>query len=298
MRRVFAMAGVVAMVTFVTAAAHGWYDGVELDNTDNTSTDPNATTNGLFWIDTGSGPVLLNNDINAQFVCGATASSMTLLTNLFYTPGTLANGPQYSTYLISNGTATDFGTPGLGDITAFRNGLFCDPFGVEWVTTVPPEGTPAYFQIQAWTGTYNDYDDAYAASARGVAGVYAAQSSIFTNPVALGSFPIQVPPDLTNMPAVVLTRGLLGDANYDGKVDINDLTVVLANYGQTGMTWSSGDFIGDGKVDINDLTIVLANYGATISSAGIQGVPEPSALVLIVVGMLGLWGAARRLRTR
>ena len=27
---------------------------------------------------------------------------------------------------------------------------------------------------------------------------------------------------------------LPGDANLDGKVDINDLTIVLANYGQTG----------------------------------------------------------------
>ena len=49
---------------------------------------------------------------------------------------------------------------------------------------------------------------------------------------------------------------LSGDANGDGTVDINDLTIVLANYNQTtGMTWSTGDFIGDGTVDINDLTI-------------------------------------------
>ena len=56
---------------------------------------------------------------------------------------------------------------------------------------------------------------------------------------------------------------LSGDANLDGKVDINDLTIVLANYGQTGKTWTTGDFNGDGTVDINDLTIVLTNYGKT-----------------------------------
>ena len=54
---------------------------------------------------------------------------------------------------------------------------------------------------------------------------------------------------------------LPGDANHDGKVDINDLTIVLAHYGQTGTTWSQGEFTGDGTVDINDLTIVLAHYG-------------------------------------
>ena len=52
-----------------------------------------------------------------------------------------------------------------------------------------------------------------------------------------------------------------GDANLDGKVDINDLSSVLTNYDKsTGMTWSDGDFNGDGKVDINDLSIVLTNY--------------------------------------
>ena len=59
----------------------------------------------------------------------------------------------------------------------------------------------------------------------------------------------------------ILTPALPGDANLDGTVDINDLTVVLSHYGQTGMTWSQGEFTGDGTVDINDLTIVLAHYG-------------------------------------
>ena len=31
---------------------------------------------------------------------------------------------------------------------------------------------------------------------------------------------------------------LPGDANRDGTVDVNDLTIVLAHYGRTGMTWS------------------------------------------------------------
>ena len=64
---------------------------------------------------------------------------------------------------------------------------------------------------------------------------------------------------------ITAAQQLLGDANSDGKVDINDLTIVLANYGQTGMAWSQGAMDGDpsGTVDINDLTIVLANYGGT-----------------------------------
>ena len=42
--------------------------------------------------------------------------------------------------------------------------------------------------------------------------------------------------------------GLTGDANGDGRVDINDLTVVLTNYGKTaGTSWDTGDFNGDGR---------------------------------------------------
>ena len=59
----------------------------------------------------------------------------------------------------------------------------------------------------------------------------------------------------------------LGDANLDGRVDINDLTIVLSHYNQTGMTWTEGEFTGDGTVDINDLTIVLANYNKTYGAS-------------------------------
>ena len=61
----------------------------------------------------------------------------------------------------------------------------------------------------------------------------------------------------------LLYYGGPGDANGDGRVDVNDLTIVLTNFGKTGATWSQGEFTGDGTVDVNDLTIVLSNYGTT-----------------------------------
>jgi hypothetical protein len=82
-----------------------------------------------------------------------------------------------------------------------------------------------------------------------------------------------------------------GDANLDGQVDINDLTIVLAHYNQTGMTWDQGEFTGSGTVDINDLTVVLANYNQTVGAsagAGLAAVPEPSALALVAAALAGI----------
>ena len=86
------------------------------------------------------------------------------------------------------------------------------------------------------------------------------------------------------MPSVVLATTLPGDANLDGRVDINDLTIVLSNFGTTGMTWSQGDFNDDVKVDINDLTTVLSHFGQSVGSSAAARPPcrnprqSPSAL--------------------
>ncbi|MGA1518268.1 MAG: hypothetical protein ACO396_10900, partial [Phycisphaerales bacterium] len=54
-----------------------------------------------------------------------------------------------------------------------------------------------------------------------------------------------------------LTASIVGDLNGDGVVDGADLTILLADWGQSG----PGDLNDDGTVGGADLTILLANWG-------------------------------------
>ena len=138
------------------------------------------------------------------------------------------------------------------------------------------------FDIMAWTGNYSSFAAAVHDPTCwvGDTGPFQPSNLMFVNEPA-------VPMDnLANMPNLVLQHPIGGDANLDGRVDINDLTIVLANYGQSGMTWDQGEFTGDGTVDINDLTIVLAHYGQSIGGAGsLSTVPEPASLGLLSAGI-------------
>jgi sugar lactone lactonase YvrE len=87
-----------------------------------------------------------------------------------------------------------------------------------------------------------------------------------------------------------------GDANGDGRVDVNDLAIVLTNFGSTGRSWSQGCMDGDptGTVDVNDLTIVLANFGTTYTAGALGAVPEPASVLLVAAGLASVLAYAWR----
>jgi autotransporter-associated beta strand protein len=86
---------------------------------------------------------------------------------------------------------------------------------------------------------------------------YQLYSAAASNRIALGWVDNAATHQVTVMPA------LYGDANLDGVVDVNDLNTVLANYNQSGASWSQGDFNYDGVVGFADLNKVLTNYHRT-----------------------------------
>lgn len=74
-----------------------------------------------------------------------------------------------------------------------------------------------------------------------------------------------VPSQLTLKNPVQSTLATASDINSDGKVDLADFSVVLANYGKTIVQTSpamvaSSDINGDGKVDIKDISIILSRF--------------------------------------
>ena len=61
--------------------------------------------------------------------------------------------------------------------------------------------------------------------------------------------------------SITCTHGCNGDADQSGAVNFNDITIVLATLGATGLPYRSGDSDGNGVVNFNDITVTLASLG-------------------------------------
>jgi len=75
----------------------------------------------------------------------------------------------------------------------------------------------------------------------------------------------------------------VGDINHDGVVDILDLTIVGARFGQRGH--NSADLNGDGLVDIVDLVLVAGEFGGEAAAPSVQ----PQVLELLTAADVQSW---------
>ena len=79
------------------------------------------------------------------------------------------------------------------------------------------------------------------------------------------------------------TEETVGDINRDGVVDILDLTIVGARFGQSGH--NSADLNGDGLVDIVDLVLVASEFGGEAAAPSLY----PQALELLSAAEVRQW---------
>lgn len=103
-----------------------------------------------------------------------------------------------------------------------------------------------------------------------------------------GSIPVQdsfVQPNITQDDVVKTTLRVVGDATGDAYVGVEDLDVLLANWGDTtaAFDFAAGDFDGDSVVGQGDLDIVTAQWGQGLAPE--SSVPEPASALLVLGGV-------------
>ena len=98
---------------------------------------------------------------------------------------------------------------------------------------------------------------------------------------------------------MTLWHAIPGDANGDGFFNSSDLVAVFQadeydDAFNNNSDWTEGDWNGDLDFDSSDL-IVAFQYGAYEKGSLVaKSVPEPTGMLIFVVGMIGTIAARRR----
>ena len=89
-------------------------------------------------------------------------------------------------------------------------------------------------------------------------------------------------------------RAVAGDTDGDQDVDAVDFDRLSLHFNPGGTSgshsWLAGNFDGDADVDVADLYSLAVNYGPGVFEATTTIVPEPSALMLCLLGLVEMTG--------
>jgi autotransporter-associated beta strand protein len=121
-----------------------------------------------------------------------------------------------------------------------------------------------------------------------------------------------------NTTDVLVKYTYYGDNDLSGATNLDDFTLFLGGYQNSGTTWAQGDYDYSGLVTLDDFTLFLKGYqqqGAPLSElealinsvpmtsaeraamlAAVQAVPEPGAVTALLVSAAGVMARRRRRR--
>jgi hypothetical protein len=219
--------------------------------------------------------------------------------------GTLAiapNGSAASVSVVGALTIAGGGTP-RAKLDLANNSVVIDYTGTSPAATVRQQilaGRGGSGLGAAWTG--QGISSGTVATANAVEPESRSIGYAENSAMPLGPYPTfqGQPVDATS---ILMTFTRTGDANLDGIVNDDDVTIVGATYapGVPQPSWALGDFDYNGFVDDSDVTLLGAFYNpsapplaAPASGAAVAAVPEPASLILALVAVVGIGVLVRR----
>ena len=66
---------------------------------------------------------------------------------------------------------------------------------------------------------------------------------------------------------------LNGDANHDGRVNLNDFNILAANFGQSPRNFTQGDFTYDTIVNLADFNVLASRFGQGLAAEPLARIP-------------------------